>query len=323
MGFLGLMGFGGGATGASLAGGAGVTSGGVMLTPGDGYTYHVFAHPNPNDATGQFIAGSTLTCDYLLVGGGGTGGCSGPNKSGAGGGGGGGGVRQTTGATFPAGTYTVTVGAGGNPAPAVGRNPNGMPQFAGGYSQIGPQPSYGRAVGGGFGGQTSVAQGGSGGSGGGGQDGPGGGGEGQRDTTCHSPPCGSAASPTALYGYDGNDGSNGSGTNVRGGGGAGGSGGNGQGGSPNGGPGGEAGAASPYPIWSEPKIGPAPTIPGTYGPIIGPNGYYGCGGRGGSGGQGTLNGKDGIGAGGKGAGLGNNPGETGHAGIVMVRYPVS
>ena len=144
MGFLGLMGFGGGATGASLAGGAGVTSGGVMLTPG--------------------------------------------------GGGGGGGVRQTTGATFPAGTYSVTVGAGGNPAPATGRNPNGMPQFAGGYSQIGPQPSYGRAVGGGFGGQTSVAQGGSGGSGGGGQDGPGGGGAGH-------PSSGAAGAGAGAGGY--------------------------------------------------------------------------------------------------------------------------
>ena len=200
MGFLGLIGFGGGATGLAQGTGGGANTGGYMLTPGDGYVYHVFMHPNSDD----LVLGSDVPSgDYLLVGGGGSGGSSGGNTSGCGGGGGAGGVRATNDQPFSAGTYTVTVGAGGPPCPTGDLSGPQVATHAGGYSQIGPQPAYGRAVGGAHGGTKGMPTGGHGASGGGGWDWAKGG-TGQNDATYPGPTSEdmtvvAAATPTALY----------------------------------------------------------------------------------------------------------------------------
>lgn len=108
-----MMGMGGGATGSLVGGGGAVTvsTGGIIHTPGNGYTYHVFTYPNSDD----FVAGLDINnsvIDLLLIGGGGSGG------SYYGAGGGAGGVVKWTGAPVVAGnTYTMTVGAGGITAP--------------------------------------------------------------------------------------------------------------------------------------------------------------------------------------------------------------
>ncbi len=76
-----------------------VASGGVITTSG-GYTYHTF------NASGTFVANRNLDAQTLVVGGGGSGG-----PANAGGGGAGGYVAQSL--SIPAGSYAVTVGAGG------------------------------------------------------------------------------------------------------------------------------------------------------------------------------------------------------------------
>ena len=75
MGFQGLTGFGGGATGLSqyvLAGPTVSSSGGTQITSGSD-TYHVFLHTgSPQTFTVSDAPGST-TAKLLVIGGGGTG----------------------------------------------------------------------------------------------------------------------------------------------------------------------------------------------------------------------------------------------------------
>ena len=74
MGFQGITGFGGGATGLSQVSEAGLTaSGGTKVSTGS-YHYHVFLYPN-SDTFSVSGAGS-VTCTYLVAAGGGGGGSS-------------------------------------------------------------------------------------------------------------------------------------------------------------------------------------------------------------------------------------------------------
>jgi hypothetical protein len=80
---------------------------GGTITQDATYTYHTFG------ASGTFTANQSLTCDLLLVGGGGGGGGSDSSGRTAGGGGGAGGYLEQTGRSVSAGSYSVTIGAGG------------------------------------------------------------------------------------------------------------------------------------------------------------------------------------------------------------------
>ena len=95
-------------------------TGGVVSTDG-AYWYHVFG------SSGVFAPKETLSCDYLIVGGGGPGGVPGS-------GGGAGGYRTFTSQSLSATNYTVTIGAGGVPY-AVGGNSvfNGATATGGGF----------------------------------------------------------------------------------------------------------------------------------------------------------------------------------------------
>jgi hypothetical protein len=75
-------------------------SGGNTIVSDGNYWYHTFT------TTGVFTPSTSLTCDYLVVGGGGSGGY------GRGGGGGAGGYRSATSVTISTAT-TATIGAGG------------------------------------------------------------------------------------------------------------------------------------------------------------------------------------------------------------------
>ena len=84
--------------------------GGIELTPGNGYKYHIFTSP----ATLNVKSGGDV--DIMLVGGGGGGGNAylGPSsRAYAGGGGGAGGMRQLYDQTWEIGTYTIDIGKGG------------------------------------------------------------------------------------------------------------------------------------------------------------------------------------------------------------------
>ena len=80
-------------------------TGGTITTSG-GNTIHTFSTANNGTSTNNFVAPSTQTVNYLMVGGGGGGG------AGYGGGGGGGGVITGT-SSVAAGTHAVVAGAGG------------------------------------------------------------------------------------------------------------------------------------------------------------------------------------------------------------------
>jgi len=181
MGFQGLSGFGGGATGLSLssAGGDLGASGGVVgeyTDPGPGNVYRVHLFQSP----GTFVVESpaVTAVEYLVVAGGG-GGSEGANS---GGGGGAGGFRtnvpgtpgsHTTTVAFPVSTspgeYSVTVGQGGIGASAP---PGGYRDgFNGADSSFGPITADGGGWGGGE--TPTTATGNPGGSGGGGSTTPG------------------------------------------------------------------------------------------------------------------------------------------------------
>ena len=132
-----------------------LVTGGTITTSG-AYTIHTFT------SSGTFtVDGGSLTgVDYLVVAGGGGGG------SRRAGGGGGGGMVNATNQSISAGTYTITIGAGG--AGATTDTNNGV---IGGNTAFGSIQTCG---GGGYGGGEGKA-GGGGGSGGGGSDGQGGG----------------------------------------------------------------------------------------------------------------------------------------------------
>ena len=120
---------------------------GGTLIPNNTYMIHRFT----TVGTTTFTVNSTLSIDYLVVGGGGSGGV------GRGGGGGGGGVKTGKTTLLP-GTYTITVGAGGASAS------NDQQGFDGGSSSIGTLIV---ASGGGGGGGWTIQSGRLGGSGGG------------------------------------------------------------------------------------------------------------------------------------------------------------
>ena len=129
-----------------------------------------FVNTTTNDTeTYTYVFERDTICDILIVAGGGGGGMD------MGGGGGGGGVIELTNFKVPAGTYTITVGKGGNGAPAG--NTNGQPaahQFSISATK-GSNSSFGSytAIGGGYGGSSyfdygpNNGYGGNGGSGGG------------------------------------------------------------------------------------------------------------------------------------------------------------
>jgi hypothetical protein len=76
-----------------------IVTGGTVTTPGDGYTYRTFT----SDGTLN-IAGTSLTCDVLVVGAGGPG-----SWGRSGGGGGGGGVLHAINQSIATGSYPITV----------------------------------------------------------------------------------------------------------------------------------------------------------------------------------------------------------------------
>ena len=108
---LGLTGIGGG-VGSNLVGGASpmeATGGTYILEPGNGYKYHTFMN-SPNPGSFEVASLGSGEIEVLVVGGGG----GGSNGGGQGGGGGGaGGLRNFTITLTSAGTYPVSVGAGG------------------------------------------------------------------------------------------------------------------------------------------------------------------------------------------------------------------
>ena len=213
--FQGLTGFGGGATGLSVSGPSGPTidaSGGTTATPGDGYKYHFYT------SSSTFVVNDgTADVEYFVVGGGGGGG----GHAGGGGGGSGGirhnlpGIPNPVNQAYPvsAGTYTITIGEGGEGAPPAssgsdrGPYPGGISAF---YLNASPTEtpisgaSYVKAEGGGGGGGGNPGlAGGCGGSGGGGtgfapgNSGPAG--EGNTDSDCGDNP----AWTSIIMGYDG------------------------------------------------------------------------------------------------------------------------
>jgi len=95
----------------------GVTGGNILdgTNPGNGYKYHTFT------SSGSLVVGSTKTCQILMVGGGGS---SGPYDDSRSGGGGAGGLIYWGSMPVPAGTYPVTIGAGG-PKDVTGASGNG------------------------------------------------------------------------------------------------------------------------------------------------------------------------------------------------------
>jgi hypothetical protein len=85
-----------------------IVTGGTILTPGDGKRYHVFT------STGQFTTSQSIdNVSVMMVGGGGAGGGR------LGGGGGAGGYLFIPSVSISQGTYTATVGAGGNAVPVT------------------------------------------------------------------------------------------------------------------------------------------------------------------------------------------------------------
>ena len=119
------------------------------------YSYEASFVPSPNE-----IPQPTRRADVLLVAGGGGGG------SNAAGGGGGGGVRDLSNIQLNAGTYTVTIGAGGAAATSTSvRGTNGSNSVFGSYTALGggggasrdggTAPSSGGSGGGGAGATTA------------------------------------------------------------------------------------------------------------------------------------------------------------------------
>ena len=119
---LGMLGMGGGIARSVVSGGAEVT-GGSIQTPGNGYKYHVFSHPN-SDNLQVSTAPDSFVVDILMVGGGGSGGTFSPSRAGSGGGGGGGGVVHFVNLPLADGTYPVSVGDGGTGVTAYSTNGN-------------------------------------------------------------------------------------------------------------------------------------------------------------------------------------------------------
>ena len=259
-------------------------------SPTNYYKFHVFT--NPGIATFTSPISEAADFQFLAVGGGGGGGgASGPQRT-AGGGGGAGGVitgnQSNLGLT--SGTYTVTIGAGGQSGSSEPTPDSNIAQPGGSTTFSGPLSLT--AFGGGAGGQMHSTSdphsggnpGGSGGGGGGGQVDaqtfvPGG--------TAQDPAQGNAGGRSKSHAYFRSP--NPSPYNVGvagGGGGAGGSGGDAQG-FPSTPPtsafaGGNGGAGRAVPAFASPYLATnVPVIPNSSLTAIGPTGLYGGGGGGG------------------------------------------
>lgn len=260
-----------------------VATGGTITTDGD-FKIHTFT------SSGSFVitSGVGLVDSLVIAGGGGGGNGDVGNSTGGGGGGGGaGGVLYTSpGASYSAGTYTVTIGAGG------AANTNGSNSV---FDTL-------TAIGGGYGGHQSVnsGNGNTGGSGGGGEQNSG----------------GAGGAGTAGQGNTGGN-PNVSGSAGGGGGGAGSAGGNGAtlgvgGAGGNGAMNSISGASVTYASGGGGGEGGATGTGGTA-----PAGGGGNGGSvGGNGSAATAN----TGGGGGGAGNQSATGGAGGSGIVVVRY---
>jgi len=321
--------------GVAAGGGGFQITGGNMLAPGDGYTYHVFLASNNSTTTTSSmnvnLAGVPLTASAMVVGGGGAGGWS------IGGGGGAGGLLfADNNINLADGNYVVTIGAGGgghadasDQTPTVdvsNRRPGADSSF---YHPTTPVPTRAVALGGGGGGNYGAA---------GpltpshvnyGLTGGSAGGTGGQHPTQVSGSHFTAASQPAVtgwshYGNNGGPGSSG-GYAGGGGGGAGGAGGSRTGGSGRAvpifpGPGmglpaipsniwGAGGSGSNYPN-SSPRIGPINDIGGAGGYQPGPLGPYHV----------IRHGVTNSGSGGGAVGYGGGEEGRGGSGIVIVRY---
>jgi len=300
-------------------------TGGTLVSPGNGYNYHVFLTP------GTFtVSSGTANVEYLVVAGGGAGSYDGRSPSDRQAGGAGAGGLRTNSPTAPAplkasdlplgpGSYPVSVGSGGSGGFGTGPGSDGFRVGnKGGDSTFHTITSNAGGGGGGHyppaGGNVypdpSVITGGS-----GGNDGAG-------NTPPTSPPQGNNGGAPS-----------GPGCSSGGGGGAGGA------GSP-GGSGAHGGPGLAVPGFAAPLISPA--IPGpvqpTWIPAVGPTGLYaggggstsnfcdgtvtGNGGPGGGGNAGRPAGSAGVTytGGGGGASGGSATYASGGAGIVIVRY---
>ena len=337
-------------------------TGGSKYTPGDGYIYHIFTHPNgahgptgysPHPATLSIQdAPGSMVVDALILGGGGGGGHD------AGGGGGGGSAVEYVNYPVSSTDYAVTVGCKGAGGQTAGRySPEGL-------GPIGPQDTPGQNSSGEPGGTSSLfgltVNGGGGGgrgqSGTGSQNGwqdgrPRGGGGGGAYSTSGSQGEGGSAGPQPApspfaTGYGPGQGAPGLNTIETAGGGAGINGvnvGRSDGGPPyqnqNGGEGRPFVTrwANVGPVIGAPNTGPEGVFVGGGGGGGGWNssnhvdGQKGQGGAGAGGGWGTPNNKGGPLVGypgtnntGGGAGGGNqDAGGEGGSGVVMVRYSTS
>ena len=125
------------------------TGGDIVVTDGR-YWYHAFTR------TGVFTPLTSLSCDYIVVGGGGSGGY------GRGGGGGAGGLRSATGVTISTAT-TATIGAGGTNTSSSATNGSNSSfsttTSAGGGFGAGLTPGYYGASGGSGGGDSGFTTG--------------------------------------------------------------------------------------------------------------------------------------------------------------------
>jgi hypothetical protein len=138
------------------------TATGANIYQIDGYRIFEF------EDDGELVVTQGGDCQYLIVAGGGAGGgvdidtSVSPNREGYGGGGGGGGVIEETSGSLSAGTYAITVGAGGVPSAGdVGGDGGnseiaGVDEAIGGGGGGGPVPGYGNAGGSGGGASNRV-----------------------------------------------------------------------------------------------------------------------------------------------------------------------
>jgi len=273
---IGGFGFGSSSGGGDGGGGSNVAASGgdINAQPGgDGYTYHAFT------SSGSLVApGSITNCELLIVAPGG----GGSQGNGGSGGGGAGGVVHVTGHTLVAGTYTITIPAGGAGGPESGPAPN--PGSRGGDLTMthSSTPNFSvTALGGGGGsawGSTSQAtnpapnrNGGS----GGGTSGGGGDGEGTGDQ-----PSQPYTVPTGTVNRYGDRGGNVVGS-YRGGGGGGAGGVGGSFDDPSPYDGGDGGDGQPFTSFVGPNPAFAP-LPTEWKNAVGPTGLFAGGGAGGS-----------------------------------------
>ena len=308
--------------GAGSAGPFSATGGSTVTAP-DGKIYHVFTHPgDSNDGvSAPFVfeaSGSPGDIEFIIVGGGGGGGWD------VGGGGAGGGVvisQPATRWTVDAGSYTVTVGQGGDGGNGPEPNPGRRGSNGGSSSITLPIAGTITAMGGGGGGgwisaTPSVNSGAPGANGGGhcGWQASGSGGSGNQ--LSQNP----GISGISQYGgYTG--GSNPSPSTSSGGGGGAGAGGNGgTGGPPN--VGGTAGIGIQLPAWYCSTDSYAPLLPSAAVTVIGTPGNF-CPGAAGIAQDGSTPGPVGADGSGQGGGAGGSPntGKRGGHGVVIIRYP--